>query len=296
MRTKFMSLVAVILLTSCGSSKQQQVAQYPNYGGYQPYPQQGYYQQPVQQYAPQQHASQQFLDPTMMQSNATPCERLAHEGWPQGKLRGYGSAESGNRDMARNRAALNARNEIAATLNALVQSYMTDYNEDVQQDNSFSNSQIFVATQEQVVKEMMTGTGIIFSDVRQNGNRYFYEVCVELDKATVENAVLNQSAKNGIKMDAERFRETAQKAWDRLSVEKGGYNPAIANFQNQQQQQQMNMQNQQLQQQMNAQQQQHQMNMEQQQMQYQLQQQQLQQQQMQLQQQQMQQQQNNNTY
>ena len=269
MKTKVLVFAASVVLVSCGSSKQQQVQQYPNYGGYQPYPQQqGYYpQQPAQQYA-----TQQFLDPTTMQSNATPCERLAREGWPQGKLRGYGSAESGNRDMARNRAALNARNEIAATLNALVQSYMTDYNEDIQQDDAFTNSQMFASTQEQVVKEMMTGTAIIFSDVRQNGSRYFYEVCVELDKGMVENAVLNQGAKNGIKMDAAKFRESAQKAWDRLALEKAGYDPAVAGFQNQQQRQQ------------------HQMNMEQQQMQLNMQQQQYLQQQQLIQQQQMQQQ------
>lgn len=272
MKTKLFLLVAVFALVSCGSTKQQQMQQYPNYGGYQPYPQQGYYQQPVQPV--QQYGQQQFLDPTTMQSNATPCERLAHEGWAQGKLRGYGSAESGNRDMARNRAAMNARAEIAASLNALVQSYMTDYNEDIEQDGSFTNSQLFIATQEQVVKEMMAGTAIIFSDTHKNGSRYFYEVCVELDKNKVENAVLNQTAQNGIKMDAAKFREAAQKAWDRLSVEKAGYNPAVAGFQNQQQQilldqqnqqHQMNMEQQQMQ--LNQQQQQHQMNMDQQQMQ-----------------------------
>ena len=299
MKTKLFLLVAVFALASCSSTKQQQMQQYPNYGGYQPYPQQGYYQQPVRPV--QQYGQQQFLDPTTMQSSATPCERLAHEGWAQGKLRGYGSAESGNRDMARNRAAMNARAEIAASLNALVQSYMTDYNEDIEQDGSFTNSQLFIATQEQVVKEMLAGTAIIFSDTHKNGSRYFYEVCVELDKNKVENAVLNQSAQNGIKMDAAKFREAAQKAWDRLSVEKAGYNPAVAGFQNQQQQilldqqnqqHQMNMEQQQMQ--LNQQQQQHQMNMDQQQLllnrqQQQLQQQQLQQQQMQLQMQQQQQ-------
>lgn len=220
---KSITLLAITLLfVACSSSKQQVTQQYPNYGGY--YPQ--------QQYAPQQ---QGLLDPTTMQSNVSPCERLANQGWHQGKIRGYGSAESANRDMARNRATMSARNQIAGTLNALVQSYMRDYNEDIQQDDVASNNQMFVATQEQVVKEMLSGTTIIFSDVNKNGNLYFYEVCVELDKNAVEEAILSQSAKNGIRMDAAKFREAAQEAWDKLSLEKAGYNPAVLNYENKQQ-------------------------------------------------------------
>ena len=245
------TLLALMLIAiSCGSSKKTVEQQYPNYGGYQPYP-------PQQQYV-QNQQQQGILDPTTMQSNITQCERLANQGWQLGKLRGYGSGESGNRDMARNRASLSARNQIAATMNTLVQSYMRDYNEDMQQDDASSNSQMFAATQEQVVKEMLSGAAIIFSDVKKSGNRYMYEVCVELDKSAVENAVLNQSAKNGIRLNAEKFREAAQKAWDKMSIERVGYNPAVTNFENQQQQQQLNMQQQQLnmqQQQLNMQQQ-----------------------------------------
>ena len=222
---KNLTLLAVALLFIACGSKQQVAQQYPNYGGYYP-------QQPPQQ--------QGLLDPASMQSIISQCEKLANQGWLQGKIRGYGSAESGNRDMARNRAALSARNQIAATLNALVQSYMRDYNEDIQQDNVTSNSQMFAAIQEQVVKEMVSGTAIIFSDYKKNGNRYFYEVCVELDKNAVEEAILSQSAKNGIRMDAAKFREAAQKAWDKMSIEKAGYNPAVVNFENQQMQQQKN--------------------------------------------------------
>ena len=87
---------------------------------------------------------------------------------------------------------------------------------------------------------MVSGTAIIFSDYKKNGNRYFYEVCVELDKNAVEVAILSQSAKNGIRMDAAKFREDAQKAWDKMSIEKAGYNPAVINFENQQMQQQKN--------------------------------------------------------
>lgn len=218
-------LVATLLFIACGSSKLQTNQQaYPNYGGYYP-----------QQQNVTQHHQQGLLDPGTMQSNISQCERLANQGWQQGKIRGYGSAESGNRDMARNRAALSARNQIAATLNALIQSYMRDYNEDIQQDDIASNSQMFAATQEQVVKEMVSGTTIIFSDVQKNGNRYFYEVCVELDKNAVEEAILNQSAKNEIRIDATKFREAAQKAWDKMSLERAGYNPAVVNFENQQQ-------------------------------------------------------------
>ena len=219
---KKMTLLAATLLFVACSSKQQVAQQYPNYGGYYP-----------QQQVPQQQ--QGLLDPLTMQSNVSQCERLANQGWQQGKIRGYGSAESANRDMARNRATMSARNQIAGTLNALVQSYMRDYNEDIQQDDVVSNSQMFVATQEQVVKEMVSGTAIIFSDVKKNGNQYFYEVCVELDKNAVEEAILNQSAKNGIRMDAAKFREAAQEAWDKLSLEKAGYNPAVLNYENKQQ-------------------------------------------------------------
>ena len=79
---------------------------------------------------------------------------------------------------------------------------------------------------------MVSGTAIIFSDYKKNGNRYFYEVCVELDKNAVEEAILSQSVKNGIRMDAAKFREAAQSAWDKLSLEKAGYNPAVLNYEN----------------------------------------------------------------
>ena len=100
---KNLTLLAVALLFVACGSKQQVAQQYPNYGGYYP-------QQPLQQ--------EGLLDPASMQSNISQCEKLANQGWLQGKIRGYGSAESGNKDMARNRAALSARNQIAATLNA----------------------------------------------------------------------------------------------------------------------------------------------------------------------------------
>ena len=245
-----------MIMASCGSSKQQQQNPY----GYPPYgypPQQGYYQQPG--YYPQQpqltnQQQRQMLDPLTMESNISQTEMLANQGWAAGKLRGYGSAESGNRDMARNRAAVSARAQIAATMRSLVQSYMTDYNEDLAEDEAFSNTQMFAAIQEQIVKETVEGVGIIFSDVQRIGtNRYFYEVCVEMDKGTVEQAMLSSCAKAGIRMEQEKFREKAQNVWDRMSVERAGENPAMADFQNKQQQQQMNIQ-----------QQQHDMNMEQQ--------------------------------
>ena len=46
---------------------------------------------------------------------------------------------------------------------------------------------------------------------------------------------IKQRAKNEIRIDATKFREAAQKAWDKMSLERAGYNPAVVNFENQQQ-------------------------------------------------------------
>lgn len=236
-KSTFFVVAFALALVSCGSSKQQQ--QYPNYGAYYP-PQQ--YPPQYQQYPQQQ---QGFLDPSQMQSNESQCERLAREGWPQGKLRGYGTARSANKNMARDRAALNARNDIAVTMKALVQSFMRQYTEDFAQDGAESSADMGIQLAEQVAKQTMSGAHIIFSDFKRDGNRYEYEVCVELDKSVVEKAAMNQAAKQGIMLNAEKFREAAQGAWDRMAIEEAGYNPAVADYENQQQQRNMQMQQQQ---------------------------------------------------
>ena len=161
----------------------------------------------------------ELLDPNTMKSNVSQCERLARQGWTVGKVRGYGSGESGNRDMARQRAALSAKNEIASTMSTLVQSYFREYNEDTSKDGVTINSQDFQGIQEQIIKEKLVGAKIIFSDVKRHGNLYFYEVCVELDKTALEEELLKQSEKKGIRMDSDKFRESAQAAWDKIASE-----------------------------------------------------------------------------
>ena len=264
MKTKMFLFVAIIamIMTSCGSSKKSQNDQMMMM--------MMQMMQQQQQYQGQQQQAQ-LLDPNTMESNITPCERLARQGWQAGKLRGYGSGVSGNRDMARNRATLSARNEIASQMRTWIRSFMKDYNEDIDVNEASSNEQKFSAIQESVVDEVLQGSVIIFDDVKKEGsNRYFYEVCVELDPKSVINAVLNESALNGVRLNAEKLTEKAEARWNENAVKKAGYDPAVANYQNEQQQQQLNMQ----QQQINMQQQQHNMNMEQQQMQMQQQQQQ----------------------
>lgn len=275
MKTKMFLFVATIamIMTSCGSSKKSQNDQMMMMMMQMMQQQQQNQSQPIQnatQYTTQQGQQVQLLDPSTMQSNMTPCERLAREGWMAGKLRGYGTGRSRNINAAMNQAILNARNDMAASINALVQSYMQDYNEDLQQDDSYSNAQAFTMIQEQVVKEMVQGSLVVFQDKRVENGIYYYEACVQLEKDFVETAVMSDATKKGIRLDAEKFREKAQNAWDRMTVERAGENPALTNYQNQQQQQQLDMQ----QQQINMQQQQHNMNMEQQQMQMQQQQQQ----------------------
>lgn len=258
MKAKYLFLLASIVLASCGVSKQQ-MQQYPNYGGYQPQPgyyQQGYWQMAEQGY--QQMPQQQLLDPSAMHTNISQCERLAEQGWAVNKLRGYGTGKSGNKNMARQRAVLNARVDLASTMKAWVKSYMREYNEDIEQDGVASNEQMFVALQEQTVNQLLEGTIIIFSDVKQSGSTYEYEVCVELDNAKVQEAVLSQAAKEGVRMNADKFREAAQRAWDNMALQEAGYNPAVQQYEQQQQQHQMNMEQQQMnmqQQQLNMQQQ-----------------------------------------
>ena len=101
---RHISLAAVaILCASCGASRQaqqQQAQQYPNYGGYQPQPQQGYYQQ--------QYLSQQGPDASgYVEIKKSPIEELSMV-CGTGEIRSYGSAESEKEQMALNAARAQA--------------------------------------------------------------------------------------------------------------------------------------------------------------------------------------------
>ena len=272
MKTK-MSLLAVavvLFMASCGSSKKSQndqmmqmmmmmMMQQQNQNQYQG------------QYQAQQAPTHQFLDPLAMQSNVSQTERLAREGRPQGLIRGYGTGSSANQSFASQRAELAAQREAAASLEVLIQSYLEDYNQELGMDASATGAEKAEGIRKQVVNQAMSDCYILFSDYNKENNRYNYEVCVQIDKDKLSQAVIDACARNQIKIDSEHFEQKSRAILAEDDLRKAGYNSNVANFENQQQQQQMDLQQQQhnmnmQQQQMNMQQQQ--LNMQQQQQQH----------------------------
>lgn len=144
-------------------------------------------------------------------STMTRCEKLAHQGWEAKKIRGYGMAESKNRNAARSRAMLNATNEIAATMNAFVQSYELEYNEDYKLGESTTNAQMSATLKERAVSEYVKGASVIYTTTKEkkDGN-FVYEVCMELDQKTLEKAMKKAGVKN---VDAVRIQNT----WNKMT-------------------------------------------------------------------------------
>ena len=230
---RLISLAAVaILCASCGASRQaqqQQAQQYPNYGGYQPQPQQGYYQQqppqgyyqqqPQQGYYQQQYQSQQGPDASgYVEIKKSPIEELSMV-CGTGEIRSYGSAESGNEQMALNAARAQATAALQEKIEVYVRAGLDNYAQETGVNGQYSLDE---STRNQVmtaVKGIVKGASVVDSRKMYNPTtkRFKYEVCMKYDRAGVLEVMQQQSER--ILANEKKFEQDMQAAWDALDAE-----------------------------------------------------------------------------
>ena len=198
----FLTIIAFVV--SCGTSKQdaQQQNQYPNYGGYQP------------QYQPQQGPDEAGF----VEIKKSPIEELSMAVGTN-EIRAFGSAESGNEQMALNAARAQAIAALQEKLEVYVRAGLDQYMQETGVNSEYALDE---STRNQVmtaVKAIVNGATVLDSRKLYNSNtkRYKYEVCVKYDRAGVLNAMQQQSER--IRANEKKFEQDMQHAWDALDAQ-----------------------------------------------------------------------------
>lgn len=234
---RLISLAAVaILCASCGASRQaqqQQAQQYPNSGGYQPQPQQGYYQQ--------QYQSQQEPDASgYVEIKKSPIEELSMV-CGTGEIRSYGSAESEKEQMALNAARAQATAALQEKIEVYVRAGLDNYAQETGVNGQYALDE---STRNQVmtaVKGIVKGASVVDSRKMYNPTtkRYKYEVCMKYDRAGVLEVMQQQSKR--ILANEKKFEQDMQAAWDALDAENQRVSLGEQQHQRQNQMEQNNM-------------------------------------------------------
>lgn len=233
-----MLLACVLGTVSCASKKAaQQPPMYPNYAGqpyYGPQPQQPYYPQPQQ--APQ--SPQNDVD-GFVEKQESPIQAEATNP-PYGEIRGYGQFVGPNEQAAINRAKGIARADIQAQVEAFVKYALDIYN----QTTTVGDSQQFDQTDRENITNLAKGVVqavVVKSRVLYNKQtkQYKVEVCSKFDKASVINALEEQSQR--ILKNREKFLEDMQEAWDEFDRTNG--RETKAEYDNRMEQQNLDRQN-----------------------------------------------------
>lgn len=227
-----LTMLSLIVLSSCGASRrtaqsngQHSQQPYPNYGGYQPQPgyyqqtQQGIYTNQQQSGYQQQYQSQQGPDAAgFVEIKKSPVEELSLA-VGTGEIRSYGSAESGNEQMALNAARAQASAALQEKIEMYVRAGLDSYVQETGVNGEYSLDE---STRNQVmtaVKGIVKGATLVDSRKLYNPQtrRYKYEVCMKYDRAGVLSVMQQQSDR--IRSNEKKFEEDMQKAWDALDAE-----------------------------------------------------------------------------
>ena len=236
MKTVKLSAIAMasIIFVSCGTTKQSQQTQYPNYGGYQPQQPQGYYQQPPQGYYQQpqqgmyqgqvsqyqqQYQSQPGYDASgFTEIRKSPIEELSYA-LGTNEIRAFGQAESGNEQMALNAARAQAIAALQEKIEEYVRSGLDQYSQDIGTNSEYAldeykRNQVITAT-----KGVVNGATVLDTRKLYNPNtkRYKYEVCVSYNRAGVLSVMQQQSDR--IRANEKKFEQDMQHAWDALDAQ-----------------------------------------------------------------------------
>lgn len=224
----YLTMAAALVLCSCGTSRkaqQTQQEQYPNYGGYQPQPaniqqaQQGIYygqQPPVYR---QQYQSQTEPDASgFVEVKKSPIEVLS-VAVGTNEIRAYGSAESGNEQMALNAARAQAIVALQEKIQVYVKAGLDRYDHEEGVNSEYSTDEVTRNKVETAVKGIVNGASVLDTRKLYNPNtkRYKYEVCVTYNKAGVLSVIQQQSER--IRANEKQFEQDMQEAWAALDAE-----------------------------------------------------------------------------
>lgn len=227
MKKLFLPLFVLLLVfVGCKSSKQanQQVynqppygypQQYPNYNGYQP--QGGGYDPRLQNAPVNQH--QQGPDAAgFVEIQRSPIEELSLA-LGTNEIRAFGSAESGNAQMAFNAARAQATAALKEKMEVYVRAGLDQY---IQETGVNSEYSLDESTRNQVitaVKGIINGASVLDSRKMYNPKtrRYKYEVCMKYDRAGILSVMQQQSER--IRNNEKQFEADMKEAWDALDAE-----------------------------------------------------------------------------
>lgn len=190
---------AGLLCSSCRTKTAY--APYPNYAG----------------------TPQQFPANNKVEEELDDCEKesMQMEG---DLLRAYGSAIDHDRDFARQSAAANARAQMASDIEALVTNIFKNYRSTTTKDATSTSSADRQQDITSIAEQVISRTTIICSKrYRLPDGRYECAVCIGMVQSAeeaVENAVLSEDKKLGVRFDAEQFRKSYKEELERYRQNK----------------------------------------------------------------------------
>lgn len=197
----YLSLLGLLSITSCKSSKEVQSNAIP-------YPQ---YQQ--------QYKTRNETDVDgFVEIKKSPIEELALA-IGTNEIRSFGSAESGNAQMAFNSARAQATAALKEKMEVYVRAGLDQYSQEVGVNSEYALDE---STRNQIitaVKGIINGASVLDSRKMYNPStkRYKYEVCMKYDRAGVLTAMQQQSER--IRSNEKKFEEDMKEAWDALDAE-----------------------------------------------------------------------------
>ena len=197
----YLSFLGVMSMTSCKSSKdiQSNTNSQPQY---------------QQQYQSRNEADAEGF----VEILKSPIEELALATGTN-EIRAFGSAESGNAQMAFNAARAQATAALKEKMEVYVRAGLDQYTQEIGVNSEYSLDE---STRNQIitaVKGIINGASVLDSRKMYNPNnkRYKYEVCMKYDRAGVLTAIQQQSER--IRNNEKKFEADMKEAWDALDAE-----------------------------------------------------------------------------
>jgi len=135
------------------------------------------------------------------------------------EIRAYGSAESGDEQLALNAARAQAIAALQEKIEVYVRAGLDRYVQETGVDSEHSLDQTTRNQVQTAVKGIVSGAKVLESRKLYNRNtgRYKYEVCVTYDRAGILNVMQKQSDR--ILRNEKQFEKDMTEAWDALDAQ-----------------------------------------------------------------------------
>lgn len=167
----------------------------------------------------QQHPNHQEPDTDgFIEIKKSPIEELSLE-IGTNEIRAFGSAESGNAQLALNAARAQATAALKEKIEVYVKAGLDQYTQEIGVNSEYALDE---STRNQVitaVKGIINGASVLNSRKMYNpkNKRYKYEVCMKYDRAGILSVMQQQSER--IRNNEKQFEADMKEAWDALDAE-----------------------------------------------------------------------------